>query len=82
MAFGAAAGLKVVEALASEPSLKTYHLFPSVRGDLLSKLGRFTEAREEFERAASLARNARERKLLTDRAAACAQGPMAPDAQS
>lgn len=69
MLFGPAAGLQIVDALASEPSLKTYHLLPSVRGDLLEKLGRFAEARLEFERAASLARNARERKLLLDRAA-------------
>jgi predicted RNA polymerase sigma factor len=70
MLFGPEAGLQVVDALASEPSLKTYHLLPSVRGDLLKKLGRLTEARAEFERAAQLARNARERKLLLDRAAA------------
>jgi predicted RNA polymerase sigma factor len=74
MAFGPAAGLELVDALASERSLQTYHLLPSVRGDLLSKLGRCAEARQEFERAASLTRNARERKLLTDRAEACAQG--------
>ena len=73
MAFGPAAGLEVVDALVSEPSLKSYHLFPSVRGDLLSKLGRFDEARAEFERAASLTRNARERNLLTERAEACGQ---------
>ncbi|HEY0094881.1 MAG TPA: RNA polymerase subunit sigma-24, partial [Archangium sp.] len=72
MAFGPAAGLALVEALSAEPSLKGYHLLPSVRGDLLAKLGRFAEAREEFERAASLTRNERERKLLLDRAAACA----------
>ncbi len=71
MAFGPAAGLEVVDALTSEPSLKNYHLLPSVRGDLLKKLGRLEEARAEFERAASLTRNARERKLLLDRAAAC-----------
>jgi RNA polymerase sigma factor (sigma-70 family) len=68
---GPAAGLEVVDRLTSEPSLKTYHLLPSVRGDLLKKLGRMDEARTEFERAASLTRNARERKLLLDRAAAC-----------
>ena len=72
MAFGPAAGLELVDALTSEPSLKNYHLLPSVRGDLLAKLGRFDEARAEFERAASLTRNARERALLLDRAAACA----------
>jgi RNA polymerase sigma factor (sigma-70 family) len=73
MLFGPEAGLQIVDALASEPSLKTYHLLPSVRGDLLKKLGRLDEARAEFERAASLARNVRERKLLIDRAAALAQ---------
>ena len=71
MAFGAAAGLEVVEALASEPSLSGYHLLPSVRGDLLARLGRLEEARAEFERAAALTRNARERDLLLARAAAC-----------
>ena len=71
MAFGPAAGLELVDALASEPSLKAYHLLPSVRGDLLAKLGRFSEARAEFERAASHTRNARERELLFERAAAC-----------
>ena len=70
MAFGPAAGLELVDALTSEPSLESYHLLPSVRGDLLAKLGRFDEARAEFERAASLTRNARERELLLDRAAA------------
>ncbi|PYY18943.1 MAG: RNA polymerase subunit sigma-24 [Acidobacteria bacterium] len=70
-ASGPAAGLEVVDKLTSEPSLKTYHLLPSVRGDLLKKLGRLDEARIEFERAASLTRNSRERKLLLDRAAAC-----------
>jgi RNA polymerase sigma-70 factor, ECF subfamily len=68
MAFGPAAGLELVDALISEPSLKAYHLLPSVRGDLLSKLGRYGEARVEFKRAASLTRNARERKLLLERA--------------
>jgi RNA polymerase sigma factor (sigma-70 family) len=72
MAFGPAAGLELVDALTSEPSLKTYHLLPSVRGDLLAKLGRSGEARAEFERAAALTRNARERELLLDRARACA----------
>jgi predicted RNA polymerase sigma factor len=70
MAFGPAAGLEIVDALTSEPSLKTYHLLPSVRGDLLAKLGRFDEASAEFGRAASLTRNARERELLLERAAA------------
>jgi RNA polymerase sigma-70 factor, ECF subfamily len=73
MAFGPAAGLDLVEALAAEPSLRTYHLLPSVRGDLLAKLGRFDEAREEFERAASLTHNRRERELLLARAAAKAR---------
>jgi len=74
MAFGPAAGLELVDALTSEPSLEAYHLLPSVRGDLLAKLGRFDEARAELERAASLTRNARERTLLLERAAACARG--------
>jgi predicted RNA polymerase sigma factor len=68
MAFGPAAGLERVDALISEPSLKAYHLLPSVRGDLLTKLGRYDEARVEFNRAASLTRNARERELLLERA--------------
>jgi predicted RNA polymerase sigma factor len=78
MAFGPAAGLALVDELASEPLLKDYHLLPGVRGDLLAKLGRFDEARAELERAAALARNARERQLLLDRAAACARGPGPP----
>lgn len=73
MAFGPAAGLDIVDALTSEPSLKSYHLLPSVRGDLLVKLGRFEEARLEFERAATLTRNARECELLLGRAASCAE---------
>jgi len=73
MASGPAAGLELADALTSEPSLEGYHLLPSVRGDLLAKLGRHHEARKEFERAASLTRNERERKLLLDRAAACAR---------
>ena len=72
MAFGPAAGLELVDELTLEPSLKSYSLLPSVRGDLLAKLNRFDEARAEFERAASLTRNTRERKLLLERAAACA----------
>jgi RNA polymerase sigma-70 factor (ECF subfamily) len=75
MAFGPAAGLELVDALTAEPSLGGYHLLPSVRGDLLFKLGRFAEAQAEFTRAVSLTRNARERELLLDRAAACAGGP-------
>ena len=74
MLFGPAAGLEIVDALTAEPALKNYHLLPSVRGDLLKKLGRVEEARAEFERAAALTRNARERALLLDRAAACAGG--------
>jgi RNA polymerase sigma-70 factor (ECF subfamily) len=74
MASGPAAGLELVDALTAEPSLRSYHLLPSVRGDLLAKLGRFDEARAECERAASLTRNARERELLLARAAACARG--------
>src|SRR6266403_756883 len=69
MAFGPAAGLEVVDTLTSEPALEGYHLLPAVRGDLLDKLGRFAEARAEFERAASLTRNTRERTLLLERAA-------------
>ena len=71
MAFGPAAGLELVDALTSEPSLENYHLLPSVRGDLLKKLGRIDEARAEFERAASLTRNTRERELLIARARMC-----------
>jgi len=71
MAFGAAAGLELVDALTAEGSLQNYHLLPSVRGDLLRKVGRLEEARAEFERAASLTRNARERQLLLGRAEAC-----------
>ncbi|HEX5121837.1 MAG TPA: RNA polymerase sigma factor [Rhodanobacteraceae bacterium] len=72
MAFGPAAGLALVDTLTSERALENYHLLPSVRGDLLTKLGRFDEARSEFERAAALTRNERERALLLDRAAECA----------
>jgi RNA polymerase sigma factor (sigma-70 family) len=71
MAFGPAAGLELVEALAHEPVLRNYHLLPSVRGDLLVKLGRRAEARAEFERAAALTRNVRERALLLNRAREC-----------
>jgi RNA polymerase sigma-70 factor, ECF subfamily len=74
MASGPAAGLELVDALTDEPSLRSYHLLPSVRGDLLKKLGRLDEARIEFERAASLTRNAREREMLQRRAQACAGG--------
>jgi predicted RNA polymerase sigma factor len=71
MAFGPAAGLVLVDRLTEESSMKHYHLLPSVRGDLLYKLARLGEARAEFERAASLTRNTRERELLLSRAAAC-----------
>ncbi|WP_236003770.1 RNA polymerase sigma factor [Nonomuraea antri] len=72
MAYGPAAGLDLLDQIAGEPALQGYHLLPSVRGDLLVKLGRRAEARAEFERAAAMTRNARERTLLLDRAAACA----------
>jgi RNA polymerase sigma factor (sigma-70 family) len=81
MLFGPEAGLNVVDALTAEPALKTYHLLPSVRGELLRKLGRLDEARAEFERAAALTQNVRERRLLLDRAAACTResdGPKNP----
>src|SRR6267378_1232953 len=78
MAFGPEAGLEVIDTVASEPSLKSYHLLPSVRGDFLFKLGRSAEAQAEFERAASLTRNARERDLLLDRARACVGGLSQP----
>jgi RNA polymerase sigma factor (sigma-70 family) len=79
MAQGARAGLEVVDGLVSEPALERYHHLPSVRGDFLEKIGRLDEARAEFERAASLTRNARERTLLLQRAAACtARMPPSP----
>jgi predicted RNA polymerase sigma factor len=68
MAYGPEQGLELVDALVEDGSLKNYHLLPSVRGDLLARLGRREEAREEFERAASLTKNARERALLLERA--------------
>ena len=74
MAYGPAAGLEIVDPLRDEPQLERYHLLPSVRGDLLAKLGRFTDARAEFEKAAALTSNLRERTLLLGRAEACAQG--------
>ncbi len=74
MAYGPAAGLELADRLAEHGSLRAYHLLPSVRGDLLAKLGRYQEARGEFERAAALTQNARESRLLLDRAAACPQG--------
>jgi predicted RNA polymerase sigma factor len=73
MAYGPTAGLEVVDRLGSDRALDGYHLLPAVRGDLLSKLGRHNEARTEFERAASLTRNARERDLLLERAASAGQ---------
>ncbi len=73
MAEGPAAGLVIVDTLTLEPALKGYHLLPSVRGDLLAKLGRFAEASVELERAAALTRNVRERALLSERAAVCAR---------
>jgi RNA polymerase sigma-70 factor (ECF subfamily) len=79
MAFGPAAGLELVDALTAVRSLENYHLLPSVRGDLLKKLSRFDEARTEFERAASLTRNARERQLLLERARVCEASSTAPD---
>lgn len=74
MASGPAAGLELVDALASEPRLKTYHLLPAVRGDLLEKLGRGDEAKIEFERAAALTRNAKERELMLERAGRVGRG--------
>jgi predicted RNA polymerase sigma factor len=74
MAYGPEEGLAVVDAIAAEPALRGYHLLPSVRGDFLAKLGRLDEARREFERAAALTRNAREIRLLLDRAAALHPG--------
>ncbi|HJX20295.1 MAG TPA: hypothetical protein VJ454_04840, partial [Steroidobacteraceae bacterium] len=72
MAFGPAAALELIDALIDEPALRQYHLLPSVRGDLLSKLGRVDEAHKEFGRAAAMAQNVRERELLLARAKACA----------
>ena len=74
MAYGPALGLELVDALRSEPALKSYHLLPSVRGDLLMKLGRLGEARSEFDHAASLTRNSRERAMLLDRSRKAAAG--------
>jgi RNA polymerase sigma-70 factor, ECF subfamily len=73
MAYGPAAGLELVDTLTNEPALKSYHLLPSMRGDLLEKLGRLSEAHAEYERAAALAQNARDRTLLLERAARCAR---------
>jgi predicted RNA polymerase sigma factor len=71
MAYGPAAGLELVDALTTEPALQSYHLLPSMRADLLEKLDRFSEARDEYERAAALAQNARDRALLQERAERC-----------
>ncbi len=76
MEFAPEAGLRLVDSLVDEPSLKAYHLLPAVRGDLLARLGRWDDARAELERAASLTQNARERSLLLDRAASCAREEM------
>ena len=73
MAFGPEVGLQSVDALAAEGTLDGYHLLPSVRGDLLARLGRSAEAQAEFERAASMTQNGRERELLLARAAECAR---------
>jgi len=78
MAFGPAAGLEIVDAIAADPALKSYHLLPSIRGDFLFKLGRFVEAQAEFERAATLTQNVRERVLLLDRARTCAPAALPP----
>jgi len=78
MAFGPQAGLDLVDQLAAEPSLQDYHLLPSVRGDLLMKLGRPAEAQAEFQRASSLTRNARERELSAERARSASAQPAAP----
>jgi predicted RNA polymerase sigma factor len=75
MTEGPAAGLTIIDAIAGDPALKSYHLLPSVRGDLLRKLGRVSEARAEFERAAALTKNTRERDLLLSRAASCTSSP-------
>ena len=73
MASGPAEGLQMVDRLQDDPALRSYHLLPSVRGDFLKKLGRLEEARAEFERAASLTRNAREQQLLRQRARQCSE---------
>ena len=71
MAFGPAAGLEIADALEASGALRSYHLLPSVRGDLLQKPGRLSEAREAFESAAALAHNLRDRRLMLERAARC-----------
>ena len=82
MAFGPQAGLDLVEPLRADPALKAYHLLPSVRGELLARLGRLPEARAEFRHAASLTRNARERELLLERARGCAESARSADASA
>jgi predicted RNA polymerase sigma factor len=82
MADGPAAGLAIVDALTSEPTLAKYHLLPSVRGDFLRKLGRFEEARVELERAASLTKNVREQELLLERARACEESARSPTGEA
>jgi predicted RNA polymerase sigma factor len=78
MAFGPARGLEVVDAVTSDPALAGYVQLPAVRGDLLAKLGRLDEARQEFDRAAALTRNDRERTLFLERSAACRGSSLAP----
>jgi len=73
MAWGPAEGLRLIDALREEPALRDYPLLPGARADLLAKLGRHDEARAEFERAAGLTKNARQREMLLERAAACAR---------
>jgi RNA polymerase sigma-70 factor, ECF subfamily len=79
MSSGPGAGLEIVDALKAETSLQGYHVLPTVRGDLLAKLGRVDEARGEFERAAALTRNARERELLLQRASRAERWPARGD---
>lgn len=81
MAFGPVVGLELVDALTAERSLENYHLLPSLGGDLLKKVSRFDEARAEFERAASLTHNARERELLLKRARACVGSSTPPESR-
>jgi predicted RNA polymerase sigma factor len=81
MAEGPLAGLDIVDTLVTEPALKNYHLLPSVRGDLLTKLNRHREARTEFERAATLTRNIRERELLLKRAHECTRSTQTPSSE-
>ena len=82
MAYGPQAGLDIVDALVDDPALARYHLLPSVRADLLAKLGRYDEARTEAERAAALTQNARERSMLLDRVAAWARASAVPPSRA